>query len=102
MEPVKDLYEHIDEWQKGSVWNADCKSWYKNNIPEGKLWIWGGSALHYLKTIQEVRWEHYEFRYNRKNVWAFLGNGRVKAEIENDVSRLTPYIRNSDDLWNIE
>ncbi|KAH0847215.1 hypothetical protein AYO21_02604 [Fonsecaea monophora] len=25
MEPVKQLYEHIDEWHKGSVWNSDCK-----------------------------------------------------------------------------
>lgn len=24
-EPIEDLYEHIDEWHKGSVWNADCK-----------------------------------------------------------------------------
>lgn len=26
-EPVTQLYEHIDEWHKGSVWNMDCKSW---------------------------------------------------------------------------
>lgn len=25
MEPVKQLYEHIDEWHKGSVWNTECK-----------------------------------------------------------------------------
>lgn len=25
MEPVRQLYEHIDEWHKGSVWNTDCK-----------------------------------------------------------------------------
>lgn len=24
-EPIKSLYEHIDEWHKCSVWNADCK-----------------------------------------------------------------------------
>ena len=51
-EPITQLYEHIDAWHagtpegshKGSVWNDDCKSWYKNNIPGGKLWIWGGSV----------------------------------------------------------
>jgi cation diffusion facilitator CzcD-associated flavoprotein CzcO len=26
-EPVTQLYEHIDEWHKGSVWNLNCKSW---------------------------------------------------------------------------
>ena len=44
MEPVRQLYEHIDEWHKRSVWNDDCKSWYKNNIVGGKLWIWAGSV----------------------------------------------------------
>lgn len=24
-EPIEDLYQHIDEWHKCSVWNADCK-----------------------------------------------------------------------------
>lgn len=43
-EPIDQLYEYIDEWHKGSVWNRDCKSWYKNNVPGGKLWIWGGSV----------------------------------------------------------
>src|SRR6201999_2585118 len=28
-EPVDQLYEYIEEWHKGSVWNKDCKSWYK-------------------------------------------------------------------------
>lgn len=43
-EPTRQLNMHIDEWHKGSVWNAECKSWYKNNILGGKLWIWGGSV----------------------------------------------------------
>ncbi len=55
-EPINQLYEHIDAWHagsneegahKGSVWNEDCKSWYKNNIRGGKLWIWGGSVSLY-------------------------------------------------------
>lgn len=25
MEPIKDLYIHVDEWHKRSVWGADCK-----------------------------------------------------------------------------
>ena len=51
-EPITQLYEHIDAWHygsaegshRGSVWNDECKSWYKNNILGGKLWIWGGSV----------------------------------------------------------
>jgi hypothetical protein len=93
-------------------------SWYKNNKPEGKLQIWGGSvceypafnkamltgsqALHYIKSLEFVRWEHYNFRYHAQNPWAFLGDGRVKAEFAKEKDRLTPYIRNSDEPWHIE
>jgi hypothetical protein len=32
-------------------------------------------------------------------MWAFLGNGRVKAEVKKDFSKLAPYMRNSDVPW---
>lgn len=101
-EPVDQLYQHIDEFHKNSVWGEDCKSWYKNNIVGGKLWIWGGSLLHYLKTIRDVRWEHYDLRYHNKNMWAFLGNGAVEAQALGLMDRLAPYVRNSDDeIWEL-
>jgi hypothetical protein len=104
-EAVTQLYEHIDAWHQHSVWNADCKSWYKNNIRGGKLWIWAGSALHYVKTMMEPRFEHYNMRYWNSNMFAFLGNGRIEAEhlaktgalTESDLNaRLAPYLRNED------
>jgi hypothetical protein len=67
-EPVDQLYERIDEFHKNSVWGEDCKSWYKNNIMGGKLWIWGGSLLHYLKTIRDVRWKHYGYKHHNGNM----------------------------------
>lgn len=104
-EPVAQLNEHIDAWHQRSVWNADCKSWYKNNISGGKLWIWAGSALHYVKTMMEPRFEHYTIRYWNANMFAFLGNGRVEAEglAQNGMltgslmnTKLAPYLRNED------
>ncbi|KAF1816927.1 cyclohexanone monooxygenase [Eremomyces bilateralis CBS 781.70] len=104
-EAVTQLYEHIDAWHQGSVWNAHCKSWYKNNISGGKLWIWAGSALHYVKTMMEPRYEHYNMRYWNSNMFAFLGNGRVEAEYLAQIgaltgsdmnARLAPYLRNED------
>ena len=61
-----------------------------------------------MKTLSEVRWEHYDIRYrNNGNVWGFLGNGRVEAEVlvgqgkleggeEEVCKRLAPYLRNED------
>lgn len=123
-EPIDQLYEYIDTWHKTSVWSKDCKryvfpafrlcdlpyraadfsnSWFKTKTDEGsRLWVWAGSALHYMKTLKEIRWEHYEFRYRTANLWSFLGNGRVEAEIARDPKRLAPYIRNEDVPWNID
>ncbi|KAK3650533.1 hypothetical protein LTR56_006238 [Elasticomyces elasticus] len=108
-EPITHLYEHMDSWHRRSVWNADCKSWYKNNEVGGKLWIWGGSALHFLKTLQEPRYEHYDVQYRTSNMFAYLGNGQTGVEYQaktaalaGDVhAQLTPYIRIADTPWHI-
>lgn len=103
-EPVTQLYQHVDAWHPRSVWAADCKSWYKNNVVGGKLWIWGGSALHFMKTLKDgVKWEHYDVRYmGSGNMWEYLGNGRVEAEMKHDLENLTPYMRNEDVPWEIK
>lgn len=112
-EPITQLYEHIDAWHEGSVWNSPCKSWYKNNIVGGKLWIWAGSALHFMKTMKgEPRYEHYNLEYKEKNMWSFLGNGRVKPEIlkgtegyatgQELLAKLCPYLRNEDCDFEVE
>ena len=54
-----------------------------------------------MKTLKEVKWDHYDIRYKNQNMWAYLGNGRVKAEVLRDVDNLTPYMRNSDVPWTI-
>lgn len=55
-----------------------------------------------MKTIKSVRWEHYELRYDNNNMWSFLGNGRVEAEVARDMSRLAPYMRTGDVPWSID
>lgn len=58
--------------------------------------------MHFLKTIKTPRWEHYDIEYLDANPWAFLGNGRIKAEVEVSKEGLTPYLRNEDTPWTIE
>ncbi|GME37623.1 hypothetical protein A1O5_08415 [Neofusicoccum parvum] len=102
-EPVDQLQEHADEWHKDGIWSDRCRSWYKNGTIDGKVWVWPGAGIHYVKTVQFVRWEHYEFRYHHKNMWAFLGSGYTKAQVLKDESRLSPYVRNNDDVaWYID
>lgn len=58
--------------------------------------------MHYMKTIKEVKWEHYDHRYRSRNMWSYLGNGRVRAEVLRDVDKLAPYMRNADVPWEID
>lgn len=51
--------------------------------------------------MKEVKYEHYDFRYFNNNMWAYLGNGRVEAEVSHDISKLAPYMRNADVEWTI-
>lgn len=56
--------------------------------------------LHYLKTIREVKWEHYDVRYKGGNMWAFLGMGETELQVKGDTTKLAPYVRNDhDDVW---
>jgi hypothetical protein len=59
-------------------------------------------SVHFLKTIKTPRFEHYDMQYLDDNPWAFLGNGRIRAEVELDLQKLTPYLRNEDTPWTIE
>ena len=77
-----------------------CKFHLKILLQTNRL-IALSQALHFMKTIREVHWEHYEHRYNG-NMWEYLGNGRVKAEIFKEFEKLAPYMRNSDVPYEIE
>jgi hypothetical protein len=54
-----------------------------------------------MKTIKEVKFEHYDIRYRNINMWSYLGNGRVEAELTHDIGNLAPYMRKSDVAWEI-
>ncbi|KAL3442014.1 hypothetical protein BJX65DRAFT_321727 [Aspergillus insuetus] len=99
---VNHLYQHMEAFHERTVWTADCKSWYKNNIWGGKIWLWGGSALHYMQTIMDPKYEHYDFKYLTPNIFSYLGNGLTQAQAAQDKSKLSPYVRNSDTPWTLE
>ena len=97
-----DFNEHCQEWVRHTVWVEECRSWYKNNETGRVNAVWPGSSLHYMKAIEQPRYEDYEIEYigpARKNRWAFLGMGTVRELVEQkDVS---PYltIENLDPDW---
>ncbi|KAH7377421.1 cyclohexanone monooxygenase [Cadophora sp. MPI-SDFR-AT-0126] len=101
-EMTNKLNEYVDRWHEGGVWSAECKSWYKNNQLDGKIMCWGGSSIHFLKTIKHPRWEHFNIKYVDDDPWGFLGNGKTHGETLSDFNMMTPYLRNSDVEWDID
>jgi hypothetical protein len=97
------LNEHMDLWHNTySVWSEPCRSWYKDNKPDGRVYIWSGSMLHLLKTLKRPRFEHFDIEYKDENMWAFLGHGLTKLELEKKGLNLAPHIRNEDTAWEID
>lgn len=97
----------MDAWhRKHSVWAEDCRSWYKDNNPDGRVHIWPGSLLHHLKFMKRPRFEHFEITYRSPgNIFEFLGNGLTITEEKYAGSDELPipYIRNTEDeMWDIE
>ncbi|KAL5390168.1 hypothetical protein PMIN06_002078 [Paraphaeosphaeria minitans] len=95
------IYAHFDEFHSNTVWQEECRSWFKDGEIKKRIYLWPGATIHFLKTIKDPRWEDYDYTYRYKNRFAFLGNGDVKATAEKDVQGLSVYIRNSDHEWSV-
>ncbi|RDW77743.1 hypothetical protein BP6252_05796 [Coleophoma cylindrospora] len=101
-EALDDIYAHFDEFHKTTVWQEECRSWFKDGKKKNRIYLWPGSTIHFLKTIKDPRLEDYNIRYRYKNRFAFLGNGDVKANLKGEVAGLSPYVRSSDHEWAVE
>ena len=80
---IKDLWAHIQEYHKRTVWSSSCKSWYKGGTSDGPVTaIWAGSAVHYMLVVSQPRWEDFNYEY-LENRWSYLGNGFTKLDADN-------------------
>ncbi|KAF2737728.1 FAD/NAD(P)-binding domain-containing protein [Polyplosphaeria fusca] len=99
---LDEIYAHFDTFHQHTVWQEECRSWFKDGKIKNRIYLWPGATIHFLKSIKDPRWEDYDYTYRYKNRFAFLGNGDVKATASKDVLGLSPYIRNSDHEWSID
>ncbi|KAI9371747.1 hypothetical protein BJX61DRAFT_534533 [Aspergillus egyptiacus] len=98
-EALDEIYEHFDEFHKNTVFQEECRSWFKDGKVKNRVYLWPGPTIHFLKTIKEPRFEDYDIQYRYGNRFAFLGNGPVQAGVRQDALGLATYIRNSDHDW---
>ena len=101
-EALDEIYAHFDEFHKNTVWQEECRSWFKDGKIKNRIYLWPGSTIHFLKTIKDPRWEDYDYQYRYKNRFAFLGSGAVKATAKQDVDGLSRYVRANDEEWKVD
>lgn len=67
------------------VWTDNCSSWYKKNRVDGRVTAaFGGSAMLYKQLISELRTEDFEIEYRERNRFAFMGNGFMDFEFDDE------------------
>ncbi|KAH7121056.1 hypothetical protein B0J11DRAFT_55998 [Dendryphion nanum] len=101
-EALDEIYNHFDTFHKSTVWQEECRSWFKDGKIKNRIYLWPGATIHFLKSIKDPRFEDYDYTYRYKNRFAYLGNGDVKATASRDVKGLSTYIRNSDHDWQVD
>lgn len=95
-EAVDEFLSYKDAFMKDTVWQQECRSWYKSNSITGKVTaLWPGSSLHYLEAMMEPRYEDWDIKYSG-NRFSFLGNGFSQTEVDPTADR-GYYLRNEDD-----
>ena len=58
---VTEFLLYCDQYLKSTVWDEECRSWYKNNSASGRVSaLWPGSTLHYLEALREPRLEDWD------------------------------------------
>ncbi|SCO78535.1 related to monooxigenase [Fusarium oxysporum] len=68
------------EFLKRTVWTSGCRSWYKSK-KDGKVTaMYAGSSIHYKEILQSFRTEDFDFEYNSRNRFRFMGNGLTIRE----------------------
>ncbi|KIW29292.1 uncharacterized protein PV07_05117 [Cladophialophora immunda] len=86
---VDELIQYGDEVHKTLIWSDSCTSWFKRNVPDGRITAaFAGSALLFRRLISEIRAEDFDIEYWTGNRWSFMGTGFTEYELnpENDLA----------------
>ncbi|RVX74091.1 hypothetical protein B0A52_01923 [Exophiala mesophila] len=82
---VKLFGKHTDEFLEPTVFNSNCRAWWRHNTNGRLLALWPGSALHGIYCLANPRWEDYEYEMKEElkgNPFGWLGNGYCTAQLE--------------------
>ena len=43
-EALDDIYAHFDEFHKTTVWQEECRSWFKDGKIKNRIYLWPGAV----------------------------------------------------------
>jgi cation diffusion facilitator CzcD-associated flavoprotein CzcO len=61
-EALDDIYAHFDAFHANTVWQEECRSWFKDGKVKNRIYLWPGPTIHFLKSIKDPRMEDYNIR----------------------------------------
>ncbi|KAK4935997.1 hypothetical protein LTR10_023044 [Elasticomyces elasticus] len=95
-EIIDQYAEHTDLFNRRTVYDAPCRSWFKGGTYDGRIMLHPGTRLQYMELLSSPRYEDYDIKYRNGNAWYWLGNGFSMRDL--DGRDLTPYLGLVDNL----
>lgn len=66
-----------------TVWTGSCNSWFKQGKGAARVTaMYAGSVIHFKEMLEDFRGEDFDFKYNSKNRFRYMGNGITMIEEE--------------------
>lgn len=51
---LDDIYAHFDEFHKTTVWQEECRSWFKDGKIKNRIYLWPGSVSLVLSSLHSI------------------------------------------------
>ncbi|KAF5556057.1 FAD NAD(P)-binding domain-containing protein [Fusarium napiforme] len=75
---------HAQKFFSKTVFSLGCTSWFKRGTEDGQIVAnWPGSGVHSHKTLENPRWEDFDYEVMpeiRENILGWMGNGLTVAQ----------------------
>ncbi|KIW81124.1 hypothetical protein Z517_04147 [Fonsecaea pedrosoi CBS 271.37] len=81
-EMIDQYAEHADLFNKRTVYDAPCRSWFKGGTIDGRIMLHPGTRLQYMELLSSPRYEDYHIKYRHGNAWYWLGNGFSMRDLD--------------------
>ncbi|TVY39870.1 putative sterigmatocystin biosynthesis monooxygenase [Lachnellula occidentalis] len=79
---LDDFYEHLEAFMPRTAWAGTCRSWFKDGRESGPVTaVHPGSRIHWFHMLEHFRGEDFEYVYEKRNRFAYLGNGFSTKEL---------------------